>query len=186
MHGSRLIMFAASAAVCLTLTGCDWSVTVKKTQGKPATVEGKISGKFPPPPALVGHGLAAVNQTLSANDLYIDTSGTDFVLDASGSAAIMLLDGSGHLIAAQSFPWTRQGTKILFSNSMLVQSWLNQYPSAVDVQYKLTMGNTPADGMDHYMSSTVIYSGTPEASASATFAAECMGPAHRRVLCSGF
>lgn len=186
MHGSRLMMFVASAAICLTLTGCDWSLTVKKTQGKPATAEGKISGKFPPPPALVGHGLAAVSQTLSANDLYIDTSGTDFALDISGTAGITLLDSSGNLIAAQSFPWVRQGTKILFSNPALVQNWLNQHPSAVDVQYKLTVGDTPADGMDHYMSSTVVYSGTPEASASATFAAECMGPAHRRVLCSGF
>lgn len=98
----------------------------------------------------------------------------------------MLLDGSGHLIAAQSFPWVRQGTKIIFSNPALVQNWLNQHPSAVDIQYKLTVGNTPTDGMDHYMSTTVVYSGTPEASASATFAAECMGPAHRRILCSGF
>lgn len=186
MRGSRWMMFAASAALCVMLTGCDWSLTVKKTQGKPATAEGKISGKFPPPPALVGHDLVAVGQTLSANDLYIDTSGTDFVLDSSGSAAITLLDGSGNLVAAQSFPWVRQGAKIVFSNPAIVQNWLNLHPSAVDVQYKLTMGNTPADGVDHHMSSTVVYAGTPEASASATFAAECVGPAHRRVLCSGF
>lgn len=46
MHGSRLMTFAASAAVCLMLTGCDWSLTVKKTQGQPATAEGKIMENF--------------------------------------------------------------------------------------------------------------------------------------------
>lgn len=158
------------------LTGCEWHATVKKKVGQPAEGEIGVKGTFP---ALRNSTLA----TISATDLYIDTTGTDFALSMSGIAAITVSDSEGTIIAAKSFAWIRSGAKLVFQDPLAVQIWLNQYSSAAGVGVKLTYGNTPADGSDHVMTTAVVYQGIQQASQTVTFPAECITRYHTRSLC---
>lgn len=176
MKIGKTLGLAALAGAVVLLAGCEWHATVSKKVGQPIEGEIGVKGTFP---ALRNSTLA----TISATDLYIDTTGTDFALSTSGMAALTVSDSGGSIIAAKSFAWVRSGTKLVFQDPIAVQIWLNQYSSAAGVDVKLTYGNTPADGSDHLMTTAVVYQGTRQASQTVTFAAECTTRYHTRSLC---
>lgn len=158
------------------LAGCDWAVSVKKQPGK--SVEGEITIK-----GSTFSMRSASLATLSATDIYIDTTGTDFSLASSGAVALTVTDGGGSIRAAKSFMWMKSGTRLVFQNPAVVQGWLDQYPSAAGVDARLTYGNTPADGVEHVMAAAVVYRGTTVASQTRTFPAECVTRYNTRQHC---
>lgn len=176
MKSVKVMSLAAMTAALLMLTACSWTAKVSKKAGQPVEGEISASGEF-----LVPH-MRAVS-AISASDLYIDTTGTDFALASSGNVALTLTDGGGGVIAAHAFPWIKSGTRLVFQNPAAVQNWLNQYPAAAAVGAKLSYGNTPADGSDHVLTTAVVYQGKVQASVTRTFAAECMTRYHTRQLC---
>jgi hypothetical protein len=177
MKLARFLGMIALACSVMILAGCDWAVSVKKQPGK--SVEGEITIK-----GSTSLMRSASLATISATDLFIDTAGTDFALASSGMAALTVTNGSGSIIASKSFAWAKSGTKLVFQNPAAVQSWLNQYPSAAGVDAHLTYGNTPADGVDHVMTTAVVYQGTTQAAQTRTFPAECVTRYHTRQLCT--
>lgn len=176
----KSLSMTALAGAILVLAACSWTAKVTKKVGQPAEGEISVSGTFPAPALLPR--MRAVS-TITASDLYISTSGTDFALSTSGNVALTLTNSNGGVIAASVFPWIKSGVNLVFQNPAAVQSWLNQYPTAASVDAKLTYGNTPADGADHVMTTAVVYQGNVQASATRTFAAECTTPYHTRELC---
>lgn len=175
----RIIAIPLTVAALLVMTGCNWSVSVKKKMGQPVEVDGTISGTFPA--AVRAMSMRMV--TLSPTTLYIDTTGTDYNLDSSGQIIVSLTNSSGTIIAAKSFAWVRAGYKLEFQDPASVQSWMNQYTEAANASYKINPGNTPVDGVDHVVSTKVVYNGSVQASASATFAAQCYTRYHTVSLC---
>jgi hypothetical protein len=170
----------ALASGILGLAACSWAAKVTKKVGQPAEGEISVSGTFPAP--ALAPQMRAVS-TITASDLYIDTSGTDFALSNSGNVALTLTNSNGDVVAANAFPWIRSGVNLVFQNPAAVQGWLNQYPAAASVDAKLAYGNTPADGADHVMTTAVVYQGNVQASVTRTFAAECTTKYHARELC---
>jgi hypothetical protein len=176
----RVLSTTALAGGILALAACSWTAKVTKKVGQPAEGEISASGTFPAP-ALASQ-MRAVS-AITASDLYIDTSGTDFALSNSGNVALTLTNSNGTVVAASVFPWIKSGVNLVFQNPAAVQSWLNQYPTAASVDAKLAYGNTPADGADHVMTTAIVYQGSVQASATSTFAAECMTRYNTRELC---
>ena len=162
------------------MTGCGWNVGVKKTMGKPVEIDAGISGQFP---AAI-KAMAMRGAAVTADTLYIDTSGTDFALSTSGNVAITLTDSSGGVIGSSTFPWIKSGTRLVFSDPTSVQNWLNQYPSAANASAHLVVGNTPVDGQDHVISSAIVYQGTTQASQVVTAPAECYSRIHTVMPCA--
>jgi hypothetical protein len=178
MKAKRIALLALIVFSTAGIAGCNWSVTGKKTMGKPAEIDVTISGQFP---ALKAMGMQTAAVTV--NDLYIETAGTDFGLDTSGNVALTLLDSNRAAIAASTFPWAKSGTRLVFVDPTSVQNWLNQYPSAANVSSKLVVGSTPVDGQDHQLTTAVVYQGATQASQTQTFSAECYSRIHTVMLC---
>jgi len=180
MNAKRIVFGALVVITAAAMTGCGWSVNVKKTMGKPVEIDAGISGQFPAAIRAMTMRGAAV----TADTLYIDTSGTDFALSASGNVAITLTDSSGNVIASSTFPWIKSGTRLIFSDPTSVQNWLNQYPSAANASSQLVVGSTPVDGQDHVISSAIVYQGSTQASQVATVPAECYGKYNKVMPCA--
>lgn len=180
MNAKRIALLVLVVFSTAAIAACSWSVTGKKTMGKPAEIDINISGTFPAALRAMGMQTAAV----TVNDLYIETAGTDFGLNTSGNVALTVLDSNGGAIAASTFPWVKSGTRLVFVDPTSVQNWLNQYPSAANVSSKLVVGSTPVDGQDHTLTTAVVYQGTTQASQTQTFAAECYSRIHTVMPCA--
>lgn len=176
MGTAKSLEVCVMSACLLMLTACSWTAKISKKAGQPVEGEISASGDFFAPRLHAG-------SAISASDLYIDTSGTDFSLAYSGNVALTLTDAAGGVIAARAFQWVRSGRDLVFQDPSAVQGWLNQYPSAASVGAKLSYGNTPADGVDHVMTTAVVYQGRVQAAVTQTFAAECMTRYHTRGPC---
>jgi hypothetical protein len=179
MRAFKILAFPMLIAVLCVMAGCTWSVSVKRKAGQPVEVDGTISGNFPAAIRAMSARLAVISPTT----LYIDTTGTDYNLDSTGQITVSLTNSGGTIVAAKSFAWVKAGTKLEFQDPASVQSWMNQYPTAANAAYTLNPGNTPVDGVDHVVSTAVIYNRAVQASASATFAAQCYTRYHTIAPC---
>jgi len=180
MNAKRIVLGALVVIGAAAMTGCGWNATVKKTIGKPAEIDVGISGTFPAAIRAMAMQTAAV----TADTLYIDTTGTDFALSTSGNVAITLTDSGGSVIASSTFPWVKSGTRLVFVDPTSVQNWINQYPSAANVSSHLVVGNSPVDGQDHQLASAVVYQGSVQASQTATLDAQCFSRIHTVMPCA--
>jgi hypothetical protein len=118
--------------------------------------------------------LAETTNNITIGSLYIDMAGTDFPVAPTGLVTLTLKNGSGTTLSVQSFTWVKSAHLLEFQNMQAVQNWLNQYPSAADVDYSLSnVAVTPQDGQTHTIASALYYQGSSVASASQTFVAAC-------------
>lgn len=109
MKIARVIGMVAMVGAVVLLAGCDWSVTVRKKVGQPA--EGEITIKGGGSPTL----MSVSRMTISATDIYVDTTGTDFALASSGMASLTVSDSSGTILGANAFAWVKTGSHLATS-----------------------------------------------------------------------
>lgn len=118
--------------------------------------------------------LAETTNNITIGSLYIDMTGTDFPIASTGLVTLTLKSSSGTTLSVQSFTWVKSANLLEFDDLQAVQSWLDQYPSATDVDYSLSnVAVTPQDGQTHTIASAMYYQGSSIASASQTFVAAC-------------
>lgn len=169
MSPARTAAIASLGVAVMVLAGCGWTLSAKKTMGQPIEVQATISGDWP----AARHRSNTTIAAIGANDVYIDTAGTDFALSNTGNVVLTLTDARGAILAASHFAWVRSGSRLMFAHPSSVQAWLSQYPAATNVTSRMTVGSPPADGESHVLSTALVYQGTTQASTVFTIDPGC-------------
>lgn len=114
--------------------------------------------------------------SLTADDVYIDTTGTTTSLPANGTGTLSVSNSAGQLLGAATFTWVRMGTKIKLQDPSAVQNWLESYASSgAMIEYELAPVAVPRFGQFVTVTSTLVLNHEIAASASHSFVAKDPG-----------
>lgn len=170
----RVMLCVVAIGSCLALVGCNWEIGVScKTQFS-VTCEGHgtIKGSFDTQARLGPNRYSSQSLILDAASVSLDTTGSTMAYPSQGQITVSLINSTnGVVVAARTFDWTRSGSILVFSNPVLVNSWLSDYSSsgADTATYQLVPFATSLVEGSNTISIASRYAGTTTASASQTF-----------------
>lgn len=167
----RMTLAVAVITCSVALAGCDWEIggSCQTSGGGSCEVHGKIGGSFAVDPELrsAARAYTGGSPMFDASLVTLDTSGSTMTYPSHGQITVSLIDSTQDItVAARTFDYTKSGSTLVFTNPLVVNSWLAGYSNSTadSATYQLVPFGANMNPGPNTLAVASRYSGTTTAS----------------------